>query len=239
MAPLRGEARTESDVDLLVLVRHALNRAGQDALRTLAHQAAMASGSMLSILVMTPEEQRWHGKGSSLWRNIQRDGIIFWPTPQAPLQLDAGFLYKNHLASGGYVMTEAQYEEIAAYLQRCDEELATAHPMMAAGFERKAISSCYYAIFNATTALLLTKGVLRAKHSGIRSALSEYLLRNGTVPKALGEIYQLLQSEREMTDDKFTADPPWEAVIEQRIEQAQVFVATVRTYLTQTGFLPS
>lgn len=233
----RGEPRFESDVDLLVLTREELTNEQQHAIRNLGIQPGYDHNCVLSVLVMTPQEQTWHGRGSSLWRNIQKDGIAVWPTPAAPLRLDAAFRYRKVSAPGDYRMTEAQYEEIRIHMEHSTEELETAQILMEAGKERKAISSCYYAIFHATTALLLTKGIIRARHGGTRAALGEYFIRTGILPRELGDLYKLLQGEREMADYRLNADPPWEDVIEQRIEQAKEFVATIRAYLIQNGYL--
>lgn len=233
----RGEPRFESDVDLLVLTKTELTNVEQQAIRNLGSQPGYDHNCVLSVLVMTPQEQAWHGRGSSLWRNIQKDGIVLWPALQASLRWDEKFLYKNQPVSEGYVMTEAQYEEIRIYLENSDEELVRAEVLAQSGMERLAISRCYYAIFYATTALLLTKGVIRAKHGGTRAALGEYFIRTGILPREVGELYKLLQGEREMADYRLNADPPWEDVIEQRIVQAKEFVATIRLYLIQNGYL--
>jgi predicted nucleotidyltransferase len=151
----RGEVRVESDVDLLLVARRSLSQTEQKALRDLGDQAGWNHGVILSVLVMPLAEQAWHSRGSSLWRNIQREGLLLWPTPQTPLRLDAGFRYKKNPASGSYTMTEPQYDEILTYLQHSDEELAGAEVLSQSGMERLAILRCYYAIFYATTALLL------------------------------------------------------------------------------------
>lgn len=233
----RGEARVESDVDLMVLTRCALNQDEQAAIRTLIGQLQLTYGCVLSVLIMPPDEQRQHRRGSSLWRNIQRDGIPLWQTPQEPLRLDRGFLYRKNPASGGYVMTEAQYDEIRVYLEHSREELETAELLIQTGRERKAVSLCYYAVFYAASALLLTKGIIRARHGGVRSALSEHFIRYGAIPAALGDVYTLLKDEREMADYKLSVDPPWEAVAETRLEQARDFVETIQTYLIEHNFL--
>jgi uncharacterized protein (UPF0332 family)/predicted nucleotidyltransferase len=233
----RGEKRIESDVDLLILTKRVFSKAEVATLHDCADQVSSGLHCVLSVVVLSPDEQRWHSKGSSLWRNIQQDGIVLWPLSQTPLHLDAGFLYRKNPASGGYVMTEAQYDEIGNYLENSEEELADADLLIRSGMERLAVSRCYYAIFYAASALLLTKGIIRAKHSGTRSALSEYFIRMGTLPEHLGDIYKLLQGEREMADYKLAADPPWEDIAEIRLEQAKEFVTAIRDYLTANQFL--
>lgn len=233
----RGEERVESDVDLLILTRRTLSKSELATLHDLAEQASLGLHCLLSLLIMPPIEQRWHSLGSSLWRNIQQEGIALWPTSQAPLQLDAGFLYRKNLASGEYIMTEAQYDEIRNYLKNSEEELMAADLLIRSNMARLGVSRCYYAVFYAASALLLTKGIIRAKHSGIRSALSEHFIRIGALSERLGDIYKLLQGEREMADYKFAADPPWEDIAEERLEQAREFVTSIRAYLIANQFL--
>jgi hypothetical protein len=86
---------------------------------------------------------------------------------------------------------------------------------------------------------ILTKGIIRAKHSGTHSALGQYSIRTGELPAHLSDLYTLLQGERELADYRLSVDPPWEDVIELRIDQARTFVATIRDYLHQNGFLTS
>ena len=133
-------------------------------------------------------------------------------------------------------MTSAQYDGIRIYLERSAEELETADLLLQTGRERKAISSCYYALFYAVSALLLTKGMTRAKHSGVHSALHQYFINQGELPKEMGELYKNLQGERELADYKMAFSPD-EGLPEQRLEQAQEFVDTIRTYLIQHGYL--
>ncbi|MCX6045279.1 MAG: HEPN domain-containing protein [Chloroflexi bacterium] len=232
----RGEERIESDVDLLLLLNRGLSQAEREMIYKLAWDAAGMHDCVLSPLFMSPDEQQWHRRGSSLWRNIQRDGIGLWKKASDVVQLDTNFEYRKSPASGDYVMTAAQYDEIRLYLENSAEDLAAADLLIRSGMERLAISHCYYAIFYAASALLLTKGMTRAKHSGVESALHQYFINTGILSDKLGEIYKNLHKERELTDYRASYIPT-EGLPEQRLEQAQEFVEAVRNYLTQHGYL--
>ncbi len=232
----RGEERIESDVDLLILINRALSQPEQATIYKLASDAGGAHDCILSPLLMLPDEQQWHRRGSSLWRNIQRDGIGLWKKVSDAIQLDTNFEYRKNPASGDYVMTTAQYDEIRIYLENGTEDLAAADLLIRAGMERLAISHCYYAIFYAASALLLIKGMTRAKHSGVESALHQHFIKPGLLSKEMGKFYETLRKERELTDYKGSYIPN-EGLAEQRLEQSKTFIDIVRTYLIQHGYL--
>ena len=137
-----------------------LDKTEQTAIRTLGWDSGRVHNCVLSPLLMLPDEQQWHRRGSSLWRNIQRDGIGLWKKPPSALRLDTDFEYRKNPASGAYVMTSAQYDEIRIYLENSAEDFAAADLLIRSGMERLAISHCYYAVFYAASALLLTKGIV-------------------------------------------------------------------------------
>ncbi len=232
----RNEARMESDVDLLILTKRAVTGQEKAAITHLARECSGMYDCLLRPLLLSPAEQQWHQCGSSLWRNIQHDGIGLWQSTSSKMQIARQFAYKENPANQDYVMTEAQYDEIYLHLEHSREELETAEILIRASRDRKAILSCYYALFYAASALLLTKGMTRAKHSGVESALHRYFITPGLLSKEMGKLYTALHSERELADYNMVFNPEDE-LAEQRLHQAQEFVGAVRTYLIQNDYL--
>ncbi len=186
----RGEVRFapgatdtfDSDVDLLIVLNREATREEQSAICGLAFELKMRHECDLMALVMTPKTFAWHGGGSSLWLNIQTDGIWLWSSGYVVPEPNHCVIREQFSDSGEYMLTESQYDEIRIYFERADDDLDTARLLLDSWKERQAIGLCYYAAFYAASALLLTQGITRAKHSGIRSALGQYFFKEDILP---------------------------------------------------------
>lgn len=63
-----------------------------------------------------------------------------------------------------------------------------------------ASSTAYYAVFHILQAVLLTKNLFFAKHSGVISAFSKYFIKEGGFPKDFGRKIKDLRKDREIGD---------------------------------------
>lgn len=75
-------------------------------------------------------------------------------------------------------MDQATREAIRQDLANSHDELETARILHREGKYRQALSRAYYAVFYAATALLGSKQVKRAKHSGVQSAFGQFFVKN-------------------------------------------------------------
>jgi uncharacterized protein (UPF0332 family)/predicted nucleotidyltransferase len=218
----RGENRIESDVDLLVLVDHDLSLRELGAINRSASRLGIDCDAVLSLLIMGPENRRFHERNRTLlWRNIAEDGIVLL-APAVQLR-EAPADYRS------------PYEVIRLYMEHSNRCLASAQVLIDSDFQLRAISECYYAVFYATSAMLYSKGIERAKHSGIRSALSQYLIKTGELPDTLGIVFTDLQRDRESADYDMRYLPGPETA-DNHMKQAQEFVEIAKDYLRQQGF---
>jgi uncharacterized protein (UPF0332 family) len=125
-------------------------------------------------------------------------------------------------------------EPIRAYarlcLERAREELETSRENLAHGHVRAAVSRAYYAIFYMASAALFSQSVQRAKHSGIESAFSQYLVKPGHIEPEFSYIYQQARRQREEAD---YADIPVidEAAARQTLVDADHFVDRLERFL--------
>ena len=222
----RGEERHESDVDLLLVLNREPTRAQSEQMLQLAASIDLDFAICLSPLVMSPESYRWHREGAPLWHNLRRDGIWLRGAPSPTI-------YK---LPGGKPLDQKRREMIGLYFEHCDERIEIAGEALESRHPRSAIGNCYYAIFYAASAVLLSQGIERSKHSGIRSAFSQYFVHKRIFPDAFGDLFDTLQKERESADYNMTYDPG-EEVAEERLAQAKHFVQTIRDYLQERGFL--
>jgi len=222
----RGEARHESDVDLLLVLNREPTQAQTDQIQQLASAIDLDFGICLSPLMMSPATYRWHREGAPLWHNIRREGVWLWGAPSPTL----------YELPGGKPLDQKRRELIALYMERSDEELQAARLMLDSWLLRPAISECYYAVFYSASAVLLSKGIERRRHEGVGSALGELFVRTGELPPGITKLFHELHEDRLSADYRMTYDPGEEAA-EERLAQAQSFVQTIRDYLQERGFL--
>jgi len=85
-------------------------------------------------------------------------------------------------------------------LERAQESLVEAKLLFDRGHTNTYVNRIYYACFYAVSALLLTKGLSSAKHSGIRSFFHQNFVKTGRLDKSLGQIYDKLYDNRQKSD---------------------------------------
>ena len=91
-------------------------------------------------------------------------------------------------------------------------------------------------MFYAANALLATQGLARGKHSGTISAFRQSFVKPGTIEPEYSDIYGSLMDDRHVSDyDMDTKIEPERA--ESDVQSARKFVARIKTYLRQEGWL--
>jgi len=131
-------------------------------------------------------------------------------------------------------------EPIRAYarlrLKNAREELETARQVIAHGYLRAAVSRAYYAVFYMASAALFSQSVQRAKHSGIASAFSQFLVKSGYIEPEFGRLYHQARRWREEADysDEPVID---EAIAQQVLVDAERFVNRLERFLLEIGAL--
>lgn len=86
------------------------------------------------------------------------------------------------------------------WLARAREALASARDEERAGRLAFAVNRCYFAVFYAASAVLLARGHRFVKHSGVRGAVHQQLVRPGLIPEAWGRFYDRLFEDRQESD---------------------------------------
>ncbi len=126
---------------------------------------------------------------------------------------------------------QARHEVVAYWLQQAKAALASADDEYQAGRFGFAVNRAYYACFYAAEAALLQDGRQFKRHSGVRSALHQYLLNTGRMDASFGSLYDRLFDLRTQADyEVFTQVNRQE--VATLIEQAKTFVATAETLIT-------
>ena len=122
-------------------------------------------------------------------------------------------------------------------LERCREDLATARLLIREGKYRVAVSRAYYAIFMIATAVLITLGISRSKHSAVESAFGHYLVKPGILEPKYHAIYMKAGDWREEADYSPTVTFSGQEAF-AILAEAEEFVARMERYLKDVGALP-
>ena len=115
-------------------------------------------------------------------------------------------------------------------IAKADQALAAADRERLAGDLGLSTNRVYYACFYALGAVLLREKLQFVKHSGVRGALHQHLVRAGRVSKELGQFYDRAFTERQEADYNAmaTCDP---AMVGQRILTAGQFASEMKRLL--------
>jgi uncharacterized protein (UPF0332 family) len=97
-------------------------------------------------------------------------------------------------------MKEETRTLVAYRLERARESLEEAKLLLDRGYGNTFVNRLYYACFYAVSALLLTKGLSSAKHSGIRSLFHQNIVKSGLVDLESGQLYDRLFDNRQKSD---------------------------------------
>ena len=136
----------------------------------------------------------------------------------------------------GAIMSTLQHDEVILYLRHAREMLEVAAHNVAGEYYGSAINRAYYAVFYAASALLVTQGLARSKHSGVIAAFRQSFIKPGLLEVGYSRIYERLM------DDRQAGDYDLEAVIEPEraladVKDARRFVEGIEGYLRKEGWL--
>ncbi|MBI5472044.1 MAG: HEPN domain-containing protein [Ignavibacteriae bacterium] len=93
------------------------------------------------------------------------------------------------------------------------------------------VNRLYYSCYYAAAALLLTKNLSFAKHSGTRSLLNKHFIKTQIISTDLGELYNTLFDLRQESDyeDFFRLTPelvkPWVPLTNDFITRVEVIIS--------------
>jgi uncharacterized protein (UPF0332 family) len=123
---------------------------------------------------------------------------------------------------------EEDIKELVRYwLEKSRESLDAAHDEMKAGRLSFSVNRIYYACFYAVSAALLRKELRFKKHSGVRAAFHQHLIKTGMVSDEYRKFYDELFEARQRGDYIELVSFEKEQV-EDWLQQAEQFVETIK-----------
>jgi uncharacterized protein (UPF0332 family) len=115
-------------------------------------------------------------------------------------------------------------------IERAVDELNASKLLQEKGFFFKSVASAYYAIYHASKALLLLKGVVPKTHEGVERMFSLYYIKTEEfdlkVGKVLGRLMKMRQEADYYPEVPFTSEEAVEAIqmAADFLERAKNFV---------------
>ena len=122
---------------------------------------------------------------------------------------------------------EAKAEAIRYWWDKARESLQAARREFAAGAYSFAMNRAYYALFYAVSTLLLEEGRRFKKHSGVRSAFNQQIIKSGRMERWCGDLYNEIFDDRQAGDYiEFTKfDAPY---VQEKINGCEKFLADLQ-----------
>lgn len=96
------------------------------------------------------------------------------------------------------------------------------------------ISRSYYAVLHGARAAILSKNVSAKSHEAVKRLFGLHLVKTGDIADRFGAILRQEQDDRYLADYDVTFFPEKDRV-EQRINDATLFLAEIKSYLTAQG----
>jgi uncharacterized protein len=128
---------------------------------------------------------------------------------------------------------QARRQAIEHWMRRTAEALDAAKSEASAERYEFALNRSYYACFYAASAVLLNMGREFVKHSGLRAAVHQHLVKPGLVDKRFGKIFDSLFESRQSADYIATASFEMSEAT-AAIREAEEFVHEMQQLLERT-----
>jgi len=130
------------------------------------------------------------------------------------------------------VKMKKEMRELVNYrLHRATETLDDARLLLNNEKLFSAVNRIYYALFYAVSALLLTKGLSSAKHSGILSLFNKEFISNGKIDKKWGRYYYEMFDFRQKADYKDLVHFA-EKDVRQWLRKAEDFIPFIQAFIS-------
>jgi uncharacterized protein (UPF0332 family) len=129
-----------------------------------------------------------------------------------------------------------QPAEVRLYLDRANDALKQAEDNLKLGHFDVATSRAYYAMFYAASAILVSQGISRSKHSGVHAAFGQYFVKPGLIEPEYGRM--LINAFNVRLDSDYEVKPTLsKGLAEDILRDAGQFVERAAIYLNQEGYL--
>ncbi len=231
----RGDIHEDSDTDVLVVV---LDDATRDKIKAITHEDEFTDtrGFRLSWRLLTEKDYAEYRRLLfPFYVNVRRDGVELWnPAASFIEEIEYPLDFQEGVDRA---MTPQTLETIRLHVEEAHERWKVAEKLRVET-PLFAISPAYYAVFYLATSSLYAINVVRTKHEGVRSALSEFLIQPKLIEEEYKDIYQRLLDGRVSVD--YRPFHPDKKVLtdddaRQLLRDAERFIARMEQFLRERG----
>lgn len=127
-------------------------------------------------------------------------------------------------------MDKSSRELLKAYLAKADSKLDSATDLLKQHHYDDAVSRCYYVVFHAAQAVLLTEGLQANTHRGILTLFGLHLVKTGKIESLYGRLLSNLKDDREVGDYEAVSFVDQETA-ENALQEATAFLKRMKDYL--------
>ncbi|MEW6408649.1 MAG: HEPN domain-containing protein [Nitrospirota bacterium] len=124
--------------------------------------------------------------------------------------------------------------EVRKEFERAEKALRAAQILLKDDLLEDAISRAYYAILHAAKAVLLVENINVESHRAVKRLLGQHLIQTGRIDAKYSRILAEEQDDRYLADYDVIFSPERERV-QQRVEDAVVFLNAMKSYLEKHG----
>lgn len=121
----------------------------------------------------------------------------------------------------------APFEIIESYWKRAEEDIKAAKELLASKFPLAAVSRAYYAVFYASTAVLLMEGISVHRHKQLGIEFRKHFIKTKKIPSKYSQILEELFQARQAVDYDAIPEITPERV-QELIESAHDFVNALK-----------
>ncbi|MEA5532680.1 HEPN domain-containing protein [Crocosphaera sp. XPORK-15E] len=127
--------------------------------------------------------------------------------------------------------------QIIFYLNQADQEIDAATLLLENTYYRACISRCYYSIYCATQALLISKNIKTSTHRGIRQQFGQYFIQTGELSSELAKAMRITYDLRQLGDyDQLIKITQQQA--QTALTYAKMFIEEAKKWLNKRNKIP-
>lgn len=228
----RGDAEQESDIDLLVATTD-----GYERVKKICYDFEYDNAFVAPMVFSREDWENYQRLKLPFYVNVRRVGIELWDELAARLEET-----KVPLDFPEGEFRPLDYETIQVirlYVAESREMWRNAQVIEDDGRSLYAMPSAYRAAFSLATAVLYTVNVVRAKHKGVRDAISQFLVKPKLLEQEYKDIYGHLFDARGYVDyGKAKGEKKNELTPDQATEllrDAERLIARFEQFLRERG----
>ncbi len=125
---------------------------------------------------------------------------------------------------------ESLKELVGYWFKKSQESLEAARDELKAGRSSFSVNRIYYSCFYAVSAVLLQEKLKFKKHSGVRAAFHQHLVKSGMISREHGKLYDELFEARQR-GDYIELVSFEEKQVEDWLRQASQFVEAIKSLI--------